>query len=148
MYAVVAIGSRMRRSACGMNFRTFCCAVAAHGTKAAAHSSAVAMRLIEPVDRKKRLIIGTLIYWNKNGRLMHGAVLASTQRSTSPGYCSTGGDRYLATGRGDCSAWASRAALVSTMRMALTKVHGSMIMRIANPRFRCHAATDGPPNAQ
>src|SRR5882672_9309804 len=26
MYAVVAIGSRMRRSACGMNFRTFCCA--------------------------------------------------------------------------------------------------------------------------
>src|SRR5258706_2549406 len=67
MYAVVAIGSRMRRSACGMNFRTFCWAVAAHGAKAAAHSSAVAMRLIEPVDRKKRLIIGTLIYWNKIG---------------------------------------------------------------------------------
>jgi len=31
MYAVVAMGSRMRRSACGINLRTFCCA-AASGT--------------------------------------------------------------------------------------------------------------------
>src|SRR5205814_3637537 len=45
MYAVVAIGSRIRRSACGMNFRTFCCAAAvvqAHGPAAVAISAAAA----------------------------------------------------------------------------------------------------------
>src|SRR5262245_43705216 len=39
MYAVVAIGSRMRRSACGMNFRVFC---ASAGEAASAAPSAAA----------------------------------------------------------------------------------------------------------
>src|SRR6266436_2578731 len=57
MYAVVVIGSRMRRSACGMNLSTFCpCANAAGAASTAAMASAPITLVIES-DCEKRLFI-------------------------------------------------------------------------------------------
>src|SRR6266542_3646056 len=58
MYAVVVIGSRMRRSACGMNLSTFCpCANAAGAASTAAMASAPITPVIES-DSEERLLIG------------------------------------------------------------------------------------------
>src|SRR6266849_2549852 len=57
MYAVVVIGSRMRRSACGMNLSTFCpCANAAGAASTAAMTSAPITPVIES-DSEERLLI-------------------------------------------------------------------------------------------
>src|SRR5438445_4744997 len=58
MYAVVEIGSRMRRSACGMILSTFCpCANAAGAASTAAMTSAPIAAAIE-CDSEERLSIG------------------------------------------------------------------------------------------
>jgi hypothetical protein len=59
MYAVVAIGSRIRRSAWGMNLRTFCCApavVQAHGPAAVAINATAA-------NQRKWRFMGRPFWW-------------------------------------------------------------------------------------
>src|SRR5437667_10387396 len=69
MYAVVEIGSRMRRSACGIILSTFCpCANAAGAASTAAMTSAPIAAAIE-CDSEERLSIGKSPGANAGGAL-------------------------------------------------------------------------------
>src|SRR5215203_5341014 len=74
MYAVVAIGSRMRRSACGMNLRTFCAMAPVQGPAATAITANAA-------NQRERRVMESTSWWNWTGdvrtRCYHSPRLAA-----------------------------------------------------------------------
>src|SRR4051812_20663719 len=92
MYAVVVIGSRIRKSACGMNFKTFC-AMAAPGRIATAITTAAVVVTIRPVERNRLIIGRTLIYRYRIGyselAKTNPATPGRTQAGVSPLHCIT-----------------------------------------------------------
>src|SRR5215470_15330834 len=56
MYAVVVMGSRIRRSACGMNLSTFCCARAQGALSTAVTASVAIKALVESSEGERRFI--------------------------------------------------------------------------------------------